>query len=329
MSNQDHPEKFSGKQDLAMDSDTSEHVEHGFNRRDFLMAGAAAGVAAAGLGMNTASAASTPPPEAGGKLRTNSKTGIRTAIITDTQLNIGPFLAEEFARRKYNLVIADVKKGLPDKLRKLGAADVVVVPGLEQDGPNNEGVPGAIQKVVDAAVDKFGGYDSVFIRTAWHGGKHFLDETVENMQSSYEQNCMAVFYALRAVLPPLVKGGGGQVVVQTSATGEKPHPGVMSYSVMRAAANMMCRCAALDVADKNVTVNAVGTNFMNYPGFKHTTGADKDPKIMEDMLAKIPMGRLGETREAAHFTMALLDGYNMYTTGDFFPVAGGFNNAGM
>ena len=89
------------------------------------------------------------------------------------------------------------------------------------------------------------------------------------------------------------------------------------------------RCAALTVADKNVTVNAVGTNFMNYPGFKHTLGADKDPKIMEALLETIPKGRLGETREAAHFAMALLDGYNMYTTGSFFPVAGGFNNAGM
>ena len=39
--------------------------------------------------------------------------------------------------------------------------------------------------------------------------------------------------------------------------------------------------------------------------------------------------RLGETAEAAHFTMALLDGHNMYTTGSFFPIAGGFNNAGM
>ena len=39
--------------------------------------------------------------------------------------------------------------------------------------------------------------------------------------------------------------------------------------------------------------------------------------------------RLGETEEAAHFTLALLDGYNMYTTGNFFPIAGGFNTAGM
>jgi 3-oxoacyl-[acyl-carrier protein] reductase len=91
---------------------------------------------------------------------------------------------------------------------------------------------------------------------------------------------------------------------------------------------MMIRCAALTAAPKGVCVNAVGTNFMNYPGFKETTGAD-DPKVMKAILDTIPMGRLGETEEAAHFTFALLDGYNMYTTGNFFPIAGGFNNAGM
>jgi NAD(P)-dependent dehydrogenase (short-subunit alcohol dehydrogenase family) len=331
MSDHNQKPEFSGKQeDPAMGSDTNEQNKHGFNRRNFLMAGAAAGVAAAGLGsVGSAMAAGKAPPEVGEKLRTNSKTGIRTVILTDTQLNIGPILAQEFARKKYNLVIADVQKGLPDKLRKLGANKVVVVPGIEQEAPNDEGRPGVIQKVVDAAMSEFGGYDSVFIRTAWHGGTTFLKETPENMKLSYEQNCLAVFYALQAVLPPMIKSGGGQIVVQTSATGEKPHPGVSSYSVMRAAANMMCRCAALEVAEKNVTVNAVGTNFMNYPGFKHTLGADKDPKIMEHYLNMIPAGRLGETREAAHFCMALLDGYNMYTTGAFYPVAGGFNNAGM
>ncbi len=311
-----------------MSEDKKDHDASGLDRRNFLKAGAAgiATAGAAGAGMNTAMAAPEPPGETP---RINSKTGIRTAIVTDAQLNMGPFLAKEFAKRKYNLVIADVQKGLPDELRKLGAPDVLVVPGLEQEGPNNEGKPGAIQTVVDAAMEKFGGFDSVFIRTAWHGGKNILEETTENMQLSFDQNCMAVMYALQAVLPPLVEAGGGQVVVQTSATGEKPHPGLVSYSVMRAAANMMCRCAALQVADKNVCVNAVGTNFMNYPGFKHTLGADKDPKIMEALLAEIPLGRLGETSEAAHFAMALLDGHNMYTTGNFFPVAGGFNHTGM
>jgi hypothetical protein len=42
------------------------------------------------------------------------------------------------------------------------------------------------------------------------------------------------------------------------------------------------------------------------------------------------LGRLGETEEAAHLALSLLDGYYMYTIGNyFFPIAGGFNHAGM
>ena len=311
-----------------MTTDAKEKDTKGFGRREFLVAGAAgaAGISAASMGISSAQAESMPP---GDTLRTNSKTGVRTAIITDAQLNIGPFLAEKMAKLGYNLVLADVQKGLPDKLRKLGATKVVEVPGIEQEAPNHEGRPGVIQKVVDAAMNEFGGYDSVFIRTALHhpGGDIFAT-TAEGMFQHYEQNLLAVMYALQAVLPPLEKAGGGQVVVQTSATGEKPQPTLMAYSVMRAAANMMCRCAAMTVAPKNVTVNVIGTNFMNYPGFREAAGAE-DEKVYQAILKTIPMERLGETKEAAHLALSLLDGYNMYTTGNFFPVAGGFNNAGM
>jgi 3-oxoacyl-[acyl-carrier protein] reductase len=312
-----------------MSSDPKEQDVKSMNRRDFMMAGAAgaAGIAAAGIGMGTAWAQpKAPDPNIPW---TNSKTGKRTAIITDTQLNIGPFLARKMAKANYNLVIADVLKGLPEELRKLGAAKVVVVPGIEQEAPNHEGRPGVIQKVVDAAMKEFGGYDSVFIRTALHEpGGDILKCTAKDLFEHYEQNCLAVMYALQAVLPPLIKAGRGQVVVQTSATGEKPQPTMLGYSVMRAAANMMCRCAAMTAAPKGVCVNVVGTNFMNYPGFREAAGAE-DPKVYQGILKTIPMRRLGETEEAAHFTMALLDGYNMYTTGNFFPIAGGFNNAGM
>jgi NAD(P)-dependent dehydrogenase (short-subunit alcohol dehydrogenase family) len=308
-----------------MNSDSNKQNAQGINRRHLLMAGAA-GIAAAGVGMNTALAE---PKAPGDKLKTNSKTGIRTIVITDTQLNIGPFLAREFAKRNYNLVIADVQKGLPEELRKLGAADVAVVPGLEQEGPNNESKPGSLQKVVDVAMDKFGGFDSAFIRTAVHAPPgDILNTTTEGMFTHYEQNFLAVMYGLQAVLPPLMEAGAGQVVVQTSATGEKPQPTMMAYSAMRAAAGMMCRCAAMTAAPKGVCVNVVGTNFMNYPGFRDAAGA-QDPKVFQKILEEIPMRRLGETAEAAHFTVALLDGYNMYTTGNFFPIAGGFNNVGM
>ena len=261
--------------------------------------------------------------------RTNSPTGIRTAVITDAQLNIGPFLAKKMAVLGYNLVIADVQKGLPEELRKLGAADVVVVEGLEQEGPNNESKPGSLQKVVDVAVDKFGSFDSAFVRTAIHApAGDVLNTSAEGLMIHYKENLLAVMFGLQAVLPPLVKAGAGQVVVQTSATGEKPQPTLMAYSTMRAAANMMCRCAAMTVAPNGVCVNVIGTNFMNYPGFREAAGAE-DEGVYQRILETIPMRRLGETAEAAHFALSLLDGHNMYTTGNAFPVAGGFNNEGM
>ena len=314
-----------------MTSDNKEQGTKGINRRDLLKMGAmaGAGVIAAGSGIQTAWAGPKAPPS-DGKLKTNSKTGVRTIVITDAQLNIGPFLALEFAKRHYNIVMADVKKGLAEECRKLGATKVVVVPGLEQEGPNNESKPGSLQKVVDVAMDKFGGFDSAFIRTAVHApAGDILHTDTKGMFVHYEQNFLAAMYGLQAVLPPLMEAGSGQVVVQTSATGEKPQPTMMAYSAMRAATGMMCRCAAMTAAPKGVCVNVVGTNFMNYPGFKHAAGVEDDPKAFQKILETIPMRRLGETAEAAHFTVALLDGYNMYMTGNFFPIAGGFNNAGM
>lgn len=312
-----------------MSDEKKEKQNINFDRRDFIKAGAvgAAGIAVAGMGMQSAWAQPKPPnPE---DLWSNAKKGgKRVAIITDTQLNIGPFLAHKMAKANYNLIIADVLEGLPEELQAAGA-EVTVVPGIEQEAPNHEGRPGVIQKLVDAAMDKYGGYDSVFIRTALHepGGDLFQTDA-KGMFEHYEQNCLAVMYALQAVLPPLMDAGAGQVVVQTSATGEKPQPTLMAYSVMRAAANMMCRCAAMTAAPKGVCVNVIGTNFMNYPGFREAAGAE-DEKVYQSILKTIPMRRLGETEEAAHLAMSLLDGYNMYTTGNFFPVAGGFNNSGM
>jgi len=299
-----------------------------FSRRNFIKKTGAASLGVAAASAIIPAVAQTPKTNKN-PIKTNSKSGIRTAIITDAQLNIGPYLAREFARLNYNLVIADVLEGLPDELRELGATEVVVVPGLEQEGPNNESKPGSLQRVVDVAMDKFGGFDSAFIRTAIHApAGDILNTSAEGMFEHYQQNYLAAMYGLQAVLPPLMKAGAGQVVVQTSATGEKPQPTMMAYSAMRAATGMMCRCAAMTAAPKGVCVNVIGTNFMNYPGFRDAAGA-QDEKVFQSILKEIPLGRLGETAEAAHLALALLDGHNMYTTGNFFPVAGGFNNAGM
>ncbi len=252
--------------------------------------------------------------------KTNSTSGKRVAIVTDTTQHIGPFVARTLAQMNHNLVIGTPTEGLADELRSLGA-EVAVVTGIEDLTK-----PDAVQKLVDAANKNFGGFDSACIRAGKHLTGDIIQATADDMQSAFEGNTMSDFYALQALLPPLMEAGYGQILLVTSATGERQVASAMAYSATRAAANMMVRCAASTAAPKGVCVNAIGTSFMNYPGFVDSTGAD-NPEMLRAITAHIPLGRLGEPSEAAHFAVSLLDGRNMYQTGNFFPVSGGYNNA--
>jgi 3-oxoacyl-[acyl-carrier protein] reductase len=307
------------KEDVIMSSDTKEQDAKGINRRNFLMAGAAAGIAAAGLGVNTASAKTIIPGE---KLKTNAtKGGKRVIIINDALLQVGPPLARNFAKKGYNLVIAQPAKGLVKECEGYGAK-VIVVPGIEQHGPNDERRPDSTQKMVDAAMKEFGGFDSAFIRTAQHMPGDILEIKAKDMQLLYEGNFLAVVYALQSLLPPLMEKGAGQILVLTSASSEKALTDFIGYSAMRAAANTLIQGAAMTAASKGVCVNAFGTNFLNYPDAVNSYGG---PEKMAAVASNLPIGRFLEPEEMAHFAMALLDGYNMCTTGQSFMIAGGYN----
>jgi 3-oxoacyl-[acyl-carrier protein] reductase len=306
-----------------MTSQTKDHETQGMDRRDFLRAGAAgvaaAGAVAAGLTAGTASAKTIVPGEV---LKTNAtKGGKRVAIINDALMQIGPPLARSFAKKGYNLVIAQPVEGLVKECEGHGAK-VIVVPGIEQHGPNDERRPDSTQKLVDAAMKEFGGFDSAYIRTAEHGPGDIFDINAENMQKMYEGNFLAVVYALQSVLPPLMDKGAGQVLILTSASSTQPLSDFIGYSAMRAAANTLIQGAAMTAAPRGVCVNAFGTNFLNYPDAVESYGG---PEKLAAVASNIPLGRFGEPEEMAHLAMALLDGHNMFTTGQSFMVAGGYN----
>jgi 3-oxoacyl-[acyl-carrier protein] reductase len=117
--------------------------------------------------------------------------------------------------------------------------------------------------------------------------------------------------------------GQGQVLVLTSASATKPLYDFLGYSAMCAAANHAIQCASMTAAPKGVCVNAFGTNFLNYPDAVNAFGGQE---AMDKVATNIPVRRFGEPEEMAHLAMALLDGKNMYTTGQTIMVAGGYNH---
>ena len=143
------------------------------------------------------------------------------------------------------------------------------------------------------------------------------------MQESFDSNFVAVVSALQAVLPPLMKAGRGQVVVLTSASAIRGPYDFIPYVPMRVAANNLIQCAAMTAAEKGVCVNAFGTNYLNYPDAVKSYGGKE---AMGHVSSKLPVGRFGEPEEAAHLAAALLDGKNMFTTGQSIMIAGGYNS---
>ena len=206
------------------------------------------------------------------------------ALITMADSYVGPALARRLARSGFDLVLhhgADRRTGLGGStddgtlaadLEALGARSLVVSGGA--DLMTAEGN----HTVVQRALDGFGRLDAVCLITGTIVVGPFLDTTPEKWELVKRANLDTVLYGLQAVLPPMIRAGTGQVVVFTSTTGARPEPGVSVYGATRAGANALVRAVGLEVAHTGVVINAIGTNFMDFPAFHKASGTDDPTK---------------------------------------------------
>jgi NAD(P)-dependent dehydrogenase (short-subunit alcohol dehydrogenase family) len=241
----------------------------------------------------------------------------RVAIVANGNFYVGPPLALLLAQRGYDIVIGDPRAGLVAELEAHGAAVEAVSRVADLGDPDSSA------RLVQAALDRFGRLDSACAFSGQIVNGRFLKSTVEDLRTVLYGCVEAPYQFLKAVVPPMVDAGDGQVLIITSAAGAKPTRGAALYSSARAAANMMVRNVAEEVAAKNVQVNSLGTNFMDFPEFRRATGAD-DPAVRAKVESMVPMGRLGTVEECAAMCAVFLDGTSRFTTGQFVGYAGGW-----
>ncbi len=241
----------------------------------------------------------------------------RIALVSDAASYVGPDLCRLLAARDHDLVIGDPAAGLVDDLHALGAAVEVV------SNVRDLADPDASTRLVAAALERFGRIDAAAAFTGRVATGRFLRSTVDDLRATLVGCVEAPYHFLRTVVPVLVDQGAGQVLLFTSAAGARPTPGAPLYSSARAAANMLVRNVADEVVAKGVQVNAIGTNFMDFPEFLRASRAE-DPEGRARVEALVPMGRLGTLDELAHFAMPYLDGTSRFVTGQFVAFAGGW-----
>jgi NAD(P)-dependent dehydrogenase (short-subunit alcohol dehydrogenase family) len=241
----------------------------------------------------------------------------RIAVVSDASAYVGPHLARVLAARQHDLVLGDPDPQLVDELTAAGAEVEPV------EATRNLADPAASERLVAAALDRFGRIDAAVAFTGRIVVGRFMASSIDDLRAATTGCLESPYNFLRAVVPVMVDQGEGQVLVFTSAAGARPTPGAPLYSAARAGANMLVRNVAGEVAARGVQVNAVGTNFMDFPEFLRANRVDDDESRAR-IEAMVPMRRLGGLDELANFSAVFCDGTSRFTTGQFVAYAGGW-----
>jgi 3-oxoacyl-[acyl-carrier protein] reductase len=242
----------------------------------------------------------------------------RVTVINDGRFYAGPPLARFLAERNHDVVIGDAPDELMQQLHSTG------VKALNVQGVNSRGNTQGFQQLVSAAMENFGRIDSASMFSGQIITGSILKSTREDLEALYEGCLVLPYEFLKAVLPVMKEQQSGQVLIITSASGARPTPGAPLYSSMRAGASMLARNAASEMAKFSVQVNAVGTNFMDFPEFLRASGAT-DPEVRKKVESQVPLNRLGTLEEFASFCMPYLDGTSRFATGQFVSFSGGWS----
>lgn len=140
----------------------------------------------------------------------------------------------------------------------------------------------------------------------------------EDWDAVISTNLTSVFRMSQAVLRPMMKARTGRIISISSVVGHMGNAGQTNYAAAKAGMTGFTKSLAAEVGSRGITVNCVA------PGFIDTDmTAELSEDITNKMLARIPVGRLGNVKEIAATVAFLASPSAAYITGETIHVNGG------
>jgi 3-oxoacyl-[acyl-carrier protein] reductase len=234
----------------------------------------------------------------------------RTVLVTGGTKGIGKGIAGVFARAGANVVVVgrDRERG-EAAAADLGAFYVSADVGSPED----------CERMAAEATEHFGGIDVLCANAGVFPDVKLEDMTAEDIDAIFATNVKGTMLSVKACLPALERSGRGRVVLTSSITGPiTGYPGWSHYGATKAAQLGFLRTAAIELAAKGITINAV------MPGNIETEGLDElGPEYREKMESSIPQRKLGTVEDIGHAALFFASDEAAYITGQTIVVDGG------
>ena len=236
------------------------------------------------------------------------------ALVTGASRGIGLAIAEQLARDGFELVgTATSATGLAAIEQALGGTGALRA-CLELDVLSRASIDAFF-----AALDERGLVPSVLVNNAGITRDNLLlrmkDEEWDQVIAA---NLSAVFSLSRRLVRPMLKARHGRIINITSVIGAAGNAGQANYAAAKAGVVGFTKSLALEVANRNITVNAVAPGLIDTDMTRKLTDAQRDAA-----LAQIPVGRMGSAAEVAAVVGFLASPLAAYVTGETIHVNGG------
>jgi len=243
----------------------------------------------------------------------------KVAIITGASGGIGLGTAELFAEAGARLILVarrcELLEEVCARLRANGAEAVAVC----GDVAHQE----TITHAVSAAIERFGRIDIVFNNAGIMPHGDLMDFRPQIWDEVMAVNVRAMFLMAKAVIPYMLRQGGGSIINNSSVMATATEPGYDAYTTSKAAIIGLTRSLAVTYAEQNVRANCICPGWVNTPLnaqlAEEMGGMDKLYPIIK---RQQPSGRMATTREVGYVVLFLASDEASAVTGSIIAVDG-------
>lgn len=241
-------------------------------------------------------------------------TNKKTVIVTGAKQGIGKGIAMMMAKNKYNVVVADLDltacQQVVKEIKKIGGEGLAVKCDVTKKTD--------IKAMIDLTVKKFKQIDVLVNNAGIFPFVPFANMTESDWDKVMNVNLKSVYFTSQLVLPYMPKGG--RIINISSIASVVGFSGLVHYCASKGALNSLIRALALEVADKNITVNNVAPGAIATPGASVSTNEE----TIKQTVAMIPLARMGQPEDIAGAVVFLASPQASYITGQTIVVDGGW-----